>query len=69
MANYNKPLIKWAGGKTQILDKILPEFPKEINNYREYFLGADCVLLSLLSNVNNGSIKINGKIYAYDINE
>ena len=34
-----KPILKWVGGKTQILDKLIIEFPIEINNYREIFLG------------------------------
>lgn len=61
-----KPPIKWVGGKTQIIEKILEEFPKEINNYFEIFLGGGSVLLALLSCKN---IKITGKIHAYDLNE
>jgi DNA adenine methylase len=38
-----KPIIKWVGGKTQIIDKIINNFPNEINNYREIFLGGGCV--------------------------
>ncbi len=64
-----KPILKWVGGKTQILDKLIVEFPTEINNYREIFLGGGSVLLTLLSYVKNGIIKINGNIYAYDLNE
>jgi DNA adenine methylase len=64
-----KPILKWVGGKTQLLDKIITEFPSEMNNYREIFLGGGSVLLHLLSCVKNGSIKINGNIYAYDLNE
>ena len=64
-----KPILKWVGGKTQILDKLIVDFPLEINNYREAFLGGGSVLLSLLSYVKNGIIKINGNIYAYDLNE
>ena len=69
--NYiiTKPFLKWVGGKTQILDKIMCEFPLEINNYREIFLGGGSVLLALLSYVKNNLIKINGNIYAYDLNE
>lgn len=67
--NIPKPLIKWVGGKTQIIDKIIGEFPTEINNYREIFLGGGSVLLALLSYIKNGVIKLNGKIYAYDLNE
>lgn len=61
-----KPVLKWVGGKTQILEKIIPLFPKEMNNYHEIFLGGGSVLFALLDNVN---IKINGTVYAYDINE
>ena len=64
-----KPILKWVGGKTQILDKLIIEFPTEINNYREVFLGGGSVLLTLLSYVKNGIIKIHGNIYAYDLNE
>jgi DNA adenine methylase len=64
-----KPIIKWVGGKTQILDKLIIEFPTKINNYHEIFLGGGSVLLALLSYVKNGVIKIDGNIYAYDLNE
>jgi DNA adenine methylase len=67
--NISKPILKWVGGKTQILDKLIVEFPTEINNYREIFLGGSSVLLTLLSYVKNGVIKIHGNIYAYDLNE
>jgi DNA adenine methylase len=55
--------------ETQILDKLIIEFPTEINNYSEIFLGGGSVLLTLLSYVKNGIIKIHGNIYAYDLNE
>ena len=64
-----KPIIKWVGGKSQIIDKIINNFPKEMNNYREIFLGGGSVLLTLLSYVKKGIIKINDGIYAYDANE
>lgn len=67
--DVNKPILKWVGGKTQILDKLILEFPIEINNYHEIFLGGGSVLLTLLTYVKLGVIKINGNIYAYDINE
>src|SRR6056300_1450788 len=64
-----KPILKWVGGKTQIIDKLYADFPVEINNYREAFLGGGSVLLTLLSYVKSGIIKIQGNIYAYDLNE
>ncbi len=64
-----KPILKWVGGKTQIIDKLIVDFPVEINNYREIFLGGGSVLLTLLSYVKSGIIKIHGNVYAYDLNE
>jgi DNA adenine methylase len=64
-----KPILKWVGGKTQIIDKIIIQFPKEINNYYEIFLGGGSVLLALLTYIKNDIIKIHGNIYAYDLNE
>ena len=64
-----KPILKWVGGKTQIIDKLIADFPIEMNNYREIFLGGGSVLLTLLSYVRSGIIKIHGNIYAYDLNE
>ena len=63
-----KPPLKWAGGKTQIIDSIINEFPKNINNYHELFLGGGSVLLAVLSLQSQDKLKIKGKIYAYDIN-
>jgi DNA adenine methylase len=60
-----KPFLKWVGGKTQILDKVLELFPEEINNYYEPFLGGGSVLLGLLSS----GIQIKGKVYASDLNK
>jgi len=65
----SKPILKWVGGKSQIIDTIIADFPIEINNYREIFLGGGSVLFALLSYVKNGIIKIHGNIYAFDVNE
>jgi DNA adenine methylase len=64
-----KPILKWVGGKTQIMDKLIADFPVEINNYRETFLGGGSVLFTVLSYVKSGIMKIHGNIYAYDLNE
>lgn len=71
-----KPLIKWVGGKTQILNKLQESFSKilndkPLNNYYEIFLGGGSVLLALLSWIQNGQLKVaeDFKIFAYDINK
>lgn len=46
--NIPKPFLKWVGGKTQILNKILELYPRNINNYYEIFLGGGSVLLGEL---------------------
>jgi len=61
-----KPIIKWVGGKTQILDKVLETFPREIENYHELFVGGGSVLFGLLESKN---ITVKGKVYAYDKNQ
>ena len=61
-----KPILKWVGGKTQILDKIIDSFPKEIEDYHEPFIGGGSVLLKLLE---SNEINVKGNVYAYDLNE
>lgn len=63
-----KPILKWVGGKTQIMDTLIADFPTEIHNYHEAFLGGGSVLLTVLSYVKAGIIKIHGNIHAYDLN-
>ena len=66
--SYIKPIVKWVGGKTQIIDKIIDSFPREISNYHELFLGGGSVLFALLQNIEQKRITITGTINAYDIN-
>ncbi len=66
--NFPKPFLKWVGGKSQIIDYLTKKFPSEINNYREIFVGGGSVLFAFLFLVNSKIIKVNGKVYAYDIN-
>lgn len=63
-----RPPIKWVGGKSQILGTLLEQFPREIRNYHEPFLGGGSVLLGVLQQIRTGAIRISGKIYAYDAN-
>lgn len=41
------PFVKWAGGKTQLLDKLKSLMPKTYNNYLEPFVGGGALLLNL----------------------
>ena len=74
MSEYNKkdipkPLLKWVGGKTQIITEILDLLPKEINNYYELFIGGGSVLLMVLWAHYQKIINIKNKINVYDLNE
>ena len=64
-----KPFLKWVGGKTQILHLLLGQFPKQMYNYHEPFVGGGSVLLGLLSWMRSGDIVVDGTIYASDANE
>jgi DNA adenine methylase len=44
---YWKPFIKWVGGKTALLGKILPLLPTKINTYYEPMVGGGAVFISL----------------------
>jgi len=63
-----KPLLKWVGGKTQIIETIMKYFPNEISNYYEPFVGGGSILLGLLSYIKSGKIRVNGTIYSSDLN-
>lgn len=69
IVNICKPILKWVGGKTQIISKIMSKFPKKINNYHEPFVGGGSVLIALLSYIQSNMIDVQGKIYASDNNK
>lgn len=64
MKNGVPSLIKWAGGKKQLLEQFEKYFPKEIERYFEPFVGGGTVAFFLLK--THPEIK---KIYLSDINE
>lgn len=44
---YSRPILKWAGGKTQLLSDIYPKIPKKYNQYIEPFFGGGALYFSL----------------------
>ena len=62
------PLLKWLGGKTQLLPQVLSHFPTQIRNYVEPFVGGGSILFEVCSRVQKGEIELHGKITAYDKN-
>jgi len=64
MKNGVPSLIKWAGGKKQLLEQFKQFFPEKIERYFEPFVGGGTVAFFLLQ--NHPEIK---KIFLSDINE
>ena len=62
IAPPSKPFIRWVGGKTRLLPRILPHVPQQINDYFEPFLGGGAVFLSCKP-------RITGTAYLADLNE
>ena len=65
-----RPILKWVGGKGQMIDKLIKKLPdKKINNYHELFVGGGSFLIMVLWAKENKYITINGDINVYDLNE
>lgn len=45
-----KPILKWAGGKTQMLGDIMPKIPANYGKYIEPFIGGGALFFALNSN-------------------
>jgi len=54
-----KPFIKWAGGKSQLINDIRTKYPKIIDCYCEPFVGGGAVLFDVLANMKPQKIIIN----------
>lgn len=48
--NLVTPVVKWVGGKRQILDKIIKYVPKNFTTYHEPFIGGGAVLFGIQPN-------------------
>lgn len=57
-----KPFLRWVGGKTRLLPKILPYLPEKIENYHEPFLGSGAIFFAIQS-------RISGASYLSDLND
>lgn len=59
--NYTtiKPFIKWAGGKSQLINEIRTKYPEKIECYCEPFVGGGAVLLDVLANMKPQKVLIN----------
>ncbi|MGN1383567.1 MAG: DNA adenine methylase, partial [Eubacterium sp.] len=44
---YIKPIMKWAGGKSQLLNELIPRVPEEYNRYIEPFFGGGALFFAL----------------------
>ena len=53
------PFIKWAGGKSQLLEEIRKKYPAKIERYCEPFVGGGAVLLDVLANFQPKEVLIN----------
>ena len=42
-----KPVLKWAGGKTQMLNELLPKVPTSYGRYIEPFFGGGAMFFAL----------------------
>lgn len=54
-----KPFLKWAGGKSQLLDVIREKYPRKIEKYCEPFVGGGAVLFDVLANYHPKEVLIN----------
>ena len=50
------PILKWAGGKRQILPYLLQYIPKEFNNYYEPFAGGLALLTELYNHPHSNRV-------------
>ena len=68
------PVVKWVGGKRQLLDQIIPLLPNRITSYCEPFLGGGAVLFSIqphkaIVNDLNGDLIIVYKVIKEQVDE
>lgn len=58
----SRPFVRWAGGKSRLLPKILPYVPEHFENYFEPFLGGGAMFFAIQN-------RMNGRAFLADLNE
>lgn len=66
---FNKPFLKWLGGKSEIAEQIANHFPKEFSSFHDVFLGSGSVLIHVLHLLKEAALRCDGPICAYDTNK
>lgn len=61
-APTTKPFVRWVGGKSRLLPRILPHIPKTMQDYYEPFLGGGAVFLACRD-------RIAGQAHLADLND
>ena len=56
-----RPFLKWAGGKTRLLPKILPYVPTDVRDYHEPFLGGGAMFFTVAN-------RLAGVAHLHDLN-
>lgn len=51
-----KPFIRWAGGKSRLLPRILPHIPDTVSSYYEPFVGGGAVFLAVHSRISERAV-------------
>src|SRR5262249_12797793 len=59
-----RPILKWAGGKRQLLPELRPYYPAQFARYLEPFLGSGAVFLDL----HNGGLLDGREVRLSDVN-
>lgn len=57
-----RPFLKWAGGKTRLLARILPHVPETFDNYHEPFLGGGAMFFAVRE-------RATGTAHLHDLND
>ena len=51
--NMTRPLLKWAGGKTQLLGEIIPKIPRKYGRFIEPFFGGGAVFFAVTAKLSD----------------